>query len=60
MIIVNGEVYLEKRIIKLLKKEPEIVRRRYKIVVRILAIDLIRITRQEAAKMISRSKRQLQ
>ena len=60
MIIVQGEVYLEKWHISLLKKEPEIVRRRYQAVVRTLAIDLIRITRQESADMISRSKRQLQ
>jgi len=60
MIFVNGEVYLEKWHINLLKKESEIVRRRYQAVVRTLVNDLIRITRQEAAYMIGRSKRQLQ
>jgi transposase len=60
MIIVQGEVYLEKWHIDVLKNEPEIVRRRYHAVVRTLVSDLIRITRQEAADMISRSKRQLQ
>jgi hypothetical protein len=60
MIIVNGEVYLEKYHINLLKKESEIVKRRYQAVVRTLVSDLIRITRQEAAYMIGRSKRQLQ
>ncbi len=60
MIIVQGEVYLEKWHIDILKKESEIVRRRYQAVVRTLVSDLIRITRQEAADMISRSKRQLQ
>jgi Homeodomain-like domain len=60
MIIVQGEVYLEKWHIDILKKESEIVRNRYHAVVRTLVSDLIRITRQEAAYMISRSKRQLQ
>ncbi|MGH9999767.1 MAG: helix-turn-helix domain-containing protein [Nitrososphaeraceae archaeon] len=60
MIIVQGEVYLEKWHIDILKKESEIVRRRYHALVRTLVNDLIRITRQEAAYMISRSKRQLQ
>ena len=56
MIIVQGEVYLEKWHIDILKKESEIVRKRYHAVVRTLVSDLIRITRQEAADMISRSK----
>jgi hypothetical protein len=60
MIIEQGEVYLEKWHIDILKKEPEIVRRLYEAVVRTLVRDLIRITRQEAAYMICRSKRQLQ
>ena len=60
MIIVQGDVYLEKWHIDILKKEPEIVRKRYHAVVRTLVSDLIRITRQEAAYMISMSKRQLQ
>ena len=60
MIIVQGEVYLEKWHINIIKKESEIVRKRYHAVVRTLVSDLIRITRQEAADMISRSKRQFQ
>ena len=60
MIIVQGEVYLEKYHIDLLKKESEIVRRRYQAVVRTLVSNLIRITRQDAAYRNSRSKRQLQ
>jgi hypothetical protein len=60
MIIVQGEVYLKEWHIAILKKEPEIVRKRYHAVARTLASDLIRITRQDAADMISRSKRQLQ
>jgi hypothetical protein len=60
MIIVQGEVYLKECHIDILKKEPEIVRKRYHAVARTLVSDIIRITRQEAAVMISRSKRQLQ
>ncbi len=60
MIIVQGEVYLEECHIDILKKESEIVRKRYHAVVRTLVSDIIRITRQDAAGMISRSKRQLQ
>jgi hypothetical protein len=60
MIIVQGEVYLKEWHIAILKKEPEIVRKRYHAVARTLVSDIIRITRQEAADMISRSKRQLQ
>jgi hypothetical protein len=41
-------------------KESEIVRKRYHTGVRTLVSDLITITREEAADMISRSKRQLQ
>ena len=51
---------LEEWHIAILKKEPEIVRRRYRAVARTLASDIIRITRNEAANMITRSKRQLQ
>jgi hypothetical protein len=48
MIIVQGEeVYLEKWHIDILKKESEIVRKRYHAVVRTLVNDLIRITRQK-------------
>ncbi|MDN5845665.1 MAG: helix-turn-helix domain-containing protein [Candidatus Nitrosocosmicus sp.] len=60
MIIVQGEVYLEVCHIDILKKESEIVRNRYHAVARTLVSDIIRITRQEAADMIDRSKRQLQ
>lgn len=48
------------RHIDILKKESEIVRKQYHAVVRTLVSDLIRITRQDAAYMISGSKRQLQ
>src|SRR4249919_85725 len=60
MIIVQGEVYLEECHIDILKKESAIVRNRYHAVVRTMVSDIIRITRQEAADIISRSKRQLQ
>lgn len=60
MIIVQGEVYLEEGHIEELRTEPEYVRRRYRAVARTLATDLVRITREEAARMIGRSKRQLQ
>ena len=60
MIIVQGEVYLEEWHIAILKNEPESVRKRYHAIARTLVSDLIRITRQEAANMIDRSKRQLQ
>ena len=60
MIIVQGEVYLEEWHIAILKNEQESVRKRYHAVARTLVSDIIRITRQEAADMINRSKRQLQ
>jgi len=60
MIIVQGEVYLEEWHIAILKNEQEYVRKRYHAVVRTLVSDIIRITRQDAADMIDRSKRQLQ
>ena len=60
MIIVQGEVYLEEWHITILKNEQESVRKRYHAVARTLASDTIRITRQEAAHMIDRSRRQLQ
>ena len=41
-------------------RESEIVRKRYHAAIRTLVSDLIRITRQEAADMIRRSKRQVQ
>lgn len=60
MIIVQREVYLEEWHIAILKNEQESVRRRYHAVARTIASDTIRITRQEAAEMIDRSRRQLQ
>ena len=60
MIIVQGEVYLEEWHIAILRNEQESVRKRYHGIARTLASDLIRITRQDAANMIDRSKRQLQ
>ena len=60
MIIVQGEVYLEEWHIAILRNEQESVRKRYHAIARTLASDLIRITRQDAANMIDRSKRQLQ
>jgi transposase len=60
MIIVQGEVYLKECHIDIIKKESELVRKRYHAVVRTLVSDIIRITRQEAADMIDRSRRQLQ
>lgn len=60
MIIVPGEMYLQEHHIDLLKKELDIARKRYHAVARTLASDIIRITRQEAASIIDRSKRQLQ
>jgi hypothetical protein len=60
MIIVQGEVYLEEWHIAILKNEQESVRQRYHAVARTMVSDIIRITRQEAAIMIDRSRRQLQ
>lgn len=60
MIIVQGELYLEQWHIAILKKEQESVRRRYHAVARTLVGDTVRITRQEAADMIDRSRRQRQ
>src|SRR5205085_5076047 len=60
MIIVQGEVYLEEWHIAILKKETEFVRKRYQAVARTLVSNIIRITRNEAAGMIDRSRRQLQ
>jgi transposase len=53
-------VYLEEWHIAILMNEQESVRKRYHAVARTLASDIIRITRQEAAVMIDKSKRQLQ
>jgi Homeodomain-like domain len=60
MIIVRGEVYLKEEHVPLLRDEEEYVKKRYRAVARTLAPDLVRITREEAAIMIGRSKRQLQ
>jgi len=60
MIIVQGEVYLEEWHIAILRNEPEIVRKRYQAIARTIVNNIIRISRQEAADMINRSKRQLQ
>jgi hypothetical protein len=60
-IIARGEVYLSDEDIQLLRTEPDYVKKRYRAVARTLApIDLARITREDAAKLIRRSKRQLQ
>ncbi|CAN5869891.1 hypothetical protein BH23THE1_BH23THE1_34200 [soil metagenome] len=53
-------MYLKECHIDIIKKESEIVRKRYHAVVRTLVSDIIRITRPEAADLIDRSKRQLQ
>lgn len=60
MMIVRGEVYLSEEDIQLLRDEPDYVRKRYRAAARTLAPDLVRITREEAAQLIGRSKRQLQ
>jgi len=57
MIIVQGEVYLEQWHIAILKSEQEFVRKRYHAIARTLVSDTIRITRQQAADMINRSRR---
>jgi len=57
MIIVKGEVYLEQWHIAILKSEQEFVRKRYHAIARTLVSDTIRITRQQAADMINRSRR---
>ena len=54
-------MYLSNEDRQLLRNEPEYVKKRYRAVVRTLApIDLARITREDAARLIRRSKRQLQ
>ena len=54
-------MYLSEEDRQLLSNEPEYVRKRYRAVARTLApIDLARITREDEAKLIRRSKRQLQ
>lgn len=53
-------MYLSDEDIQLLRNEPPYVRKRYRAVSRTLAPDLVRITREEAARLIGLSKRQLQ
>ena len=53
-------MYLSEGDVQLLRTEPPYVRKRYRAVSRTLAPDLVRITREEAATLIGRSKRQLQ
>lgn len=53
-------MYLEEEHVPLLRAEEGYVKKRYRAVARTLAPDYVRITREEAAKMIGRSKRQLQ
>jgi hypothetical protein len=59
MIIHRGQIFLEKEHIEALKGEPEYVKRRYQAVAKTIAPDPFRITRQKAAEMIQRSKRQM-
>jgi ribosome-binding protein aMBF1 (putative translation factor) len=61
MIIVQGEVYLERSDVEILKTEEEYVRKRYQAVARTLIDDdAVRIPRKRAAEILGRSKRQLQ
>jgi hypothetical protein len=53
-------VYLSDEDRQLLRTEPPYVRKRYRAVARTLAPDLVRITREDAARLIGRSRRQLQ
>lgn len=54
-------MYLSDEDRRVLSNEPEYVKKRYRAVARTLApVDLVRITREDAAKLIRRSKRQLQ
>ena len=53
-------MYLSEEDSQLLRNEPDYVRKRYRAVARTLAPDLVRITREDAARLIDRSKRQLQ
>ena len=59
MYIIRGELYLEKSHIKLLKKEPEYVKQRYRSVVTVLSPNS-NVTMQKAAQTIGISKRQFQ
>ena len=61
MEIVQGEVYLEQEHVQILKQEEEYVRTRYRAVAKTTVQErAIRIPRTQAAKIIGRSKRQLQ
>jgi hypothetical protein len=54
-------VYLDERDVSLLKNEDEFVRKRYRAVARtVLEDELLRIPRREAARLIGRSRRQMQ
>ena len=53
-------MYLYDEDSQLLRAEPAYVRKRYRAVARTLAPDLVRLRREDAAKLIHRSKRQLQ
>ena len=59
MYIYKGELYLEKNHIKLLKKEPEYVKQRYRIVASVLS-PRSNVTRQKSAQTLELSKRQFQ
>ena len=56
--IAQGKVYLDESHVSLLRSEPEYVKKRYHAVARTLSP--FGVTRQRAAEMIGRSKRQLQ
>ena len=53
-------MYLSDEDRQILRNEPQYVSKRYRAVARTLAPDLVRITRADAARLIGRSKRQLQ
>ena len=57
-IIVQGEVYLDESHVSLIRAEPAYVKKRYHAIARTLAP--FGVTRQRAAEMIGKSKRQLQ
>jgi len=59
MYIYKGELYLEKSYFKLLKKEPEYVKQRYRIVASVLS-PRSNVTRQKSAQALELSKRQFQ
>jgi transposase len=57
--ISRGALYLDVEHEKLLRIEPQYVRDRYKVIVLLLLAKPVGITRQKAAKMLHRSKRQV-